>query len=238
MELRLVKSFVKSAGFILLLEALSRFLIALGSASFLSLPDSSIGIPLRYAVLIVGTIELLVASICLFGQRIHFQISWLAWLATNYVVFQIGLFWMHCHPQATSIGSLTDPLHLSRGFYGWITALLPIYLVLGSYTSLIGLWSRGRIIQSASQFEFIKMPCPTCGGHIKFASKNLGQQIPCPHCQTAIALQTPGNLKMSCVLCDGHIEFPAHAIGQKISCPHCAKPITLLNPRPNLSAAG
>jgi endogenous inhibitor of DNA gyrase (YacG/DUF329 family) len=233
-----IKSFVKSAGAILLAAALSRFLVAIGSAQFLPLPDPALGLPLRYTVLIVGGIELLVALICLFGSQIHFQAAWLVWLATNYIVFQIGLFWMHCHPQATCIGSLTDPLHLSRGFYGWITALLPVYLVLGSYTSLIYLWATGRAAVPVSQSEFIKISCPACGGHIKFAAENAGQRTFCPHCQTAVALQVQGTLKMSCVLCDGHIEFPTHAIGQKISCPHCAKPITLLGHQQNSPAIG
>lgn len=233
-----IKSFTKSAGSILLAAALSRFLIALGSAPFLSLPDPALGLPIRYTVLIVGGIELLVALICLFGKSVHFKTGWLAWLATNYIVFQIGLFWMHCHPQATCIGSLTDPLHFARGLYGWITALLPIYFVLGSYTTLIWLWVRGRDAmprvpagRQVSPTDFVKMFCPACGGHIKFANENMGQRIPCPHCQTVIVLQTQGTFKMSCVLCNGHIEFPAHAVGQKIQCPHCAKPITLLQPR-------
>lgn len=235
MEANWTKSFVKSAGFILLAAALSRFLIAFSSAQFLSLPDPALGIPLRYSVFAVGGIELLVAVICLFGKNIYFKTGWLAWLATNYVVFQVGLFWMHCHPQATCIGSLTDPLHLSRGFYGWCTLFLAIYLVTGSYTALITLWLGGRAGQTVNQSEFIKMSCPACGGHIKFALENVGQRIPCPHCQSAIALQMQGTFKMSCVLCEGHIEFPAHAVGQKIPCPHCAKPITLLNPHLPLS---
>jgi len=47
------------------------------------------GIPLRYAVLLVGGFELAVALICLFGRRLGLQIGWLAWMATNYAV--IGL---------------------------------------------------------------------------------------------------------------------------------------------------
>jgi hypothetical protein len=75
----------------------------------------------------------------------------------------------------------------------------------------------------------MKMFCPACGGHLKFAAKNVGQQIPCPHCQKAITLrEADEKLKMTCILCGGHVEFPPHAIGQKISCPHCAKSITSL----------
>jgi len=224
-----ISSFLKWAGVILLVAALSRFLIAFGDAAFLGLPDPALGVPLRYAILTVGVIELVVALICLFGKETHLRAGWLAWCTTNYVVFLIGLFWMHCHSQATCIGSLTDPLRISRGWTGIITAFLPLFLAIGSYTAVIQLWVTGRASKPVEVVELIKMSCPVCAGHIKFAVQNLDEEIPCPHCQTTIALRRPENLKMSCRLCNGHIEFPAHAIGQKIACPHCTKPITLLN---------
>jgi uncharacterized paraquat-inducible protein A len=74
------------------------------------------------------------------------------------------------------------------------------------------------------------MSCPSCGIHIRFAGKNLGQKIPCPHCQTSITLRRPDLLKMACFFCHGHIKFPPHAIGEKISCPHCNMGITLKEP--------
>jgi len=37
----------------------------------------------------------------------------------------------------------------------------------------------------------MKMVCPACGGHVKFAVQNIGQQIPCPHCQASIILRKP-----------------------------------------------
>lgn len=188
--------FVKSAGFVLLMAALSRFLIALEPVPFLLLPDPALGIPLRYSLLVAGGIELLFALICLFGKNIYFQTGWLVWLATNYVVFQIGLFWMHCHPQATCVGSLTDPLHLSRGFYGWITTLLRIYLVLGSYIAVISLLIAPKrnelpVAQSVGQSNFIKMSCVLCDGHIEFPAYAIGQKISCPHCAKPITLLSP-----------------------------------------------
>ena len=115
-----IRIFIFSAGVILLAAALNRFLIAAGDAQVLPLPDPMLGIPLRDAVIAVGAFELVVALICLFGRRVGFQIGWLAWLGTNYVVFWTGLLAMHCHPQATCIGSLTDPLWLHHGTAGYI----------------------------------------------------------------------------------------------------------------------
>jgi hypothetical protein len=241
--MKLLKPFISSAGVILLVAALVRFVIAAGSAQSLALPEPMLGIPLRYAMLMVGAFELVVALICLFGKQIGLQIGWLAWLATNYIVFWIGLLTMHIHPQATYIGSLTDPLRLFHGTTGYVLQFIPFCLVLGSYAAATWfLFSRDArmarqlaVRQRANQRDtaagLLKMSCPACGGHVQFVSQNVGQQIPCPHCQASITLRKPDeNLKMNCVLCGGHIEYPPHAIGQKIPCPHCAKTITLLKP--------
>jgi DNA-directed RNA polymerase subunit RPC12/RpoP len=244
MKEKLIGRFIYSAGAILLAAALIRFVIAAGNAQALSLPEPMLGIPLRYSMLLVGGFELTVALICLFGRQLHFQVGWLAWLATNFIVFQIGLFWMHIHPQATCIGSFTDPLRLARGVTGFITSLFPFYLLLGSYAAVIWPLFEGRkqiiplvttmpVPVARSQevlVRFIKIACIACGGHIEFPSNLFGQKIPCPHCQAAITLQKPGNIKMSCTDCDGHIEFPAHAVGQEIPCPHCNTNITLKEP--------
>ena len=74
------------------------------------------------------------------------------------------------------------------------------------------------------------MSCPVCGVHIRFDERNLGQKIPCPHCQKAITLRKLDLLKMACFFCQEHIEFPPHAIGEKMPCPHCHMDITLKEP--------
>lgn len=226
--MNLIKLFIHSAGGILLAAALIRFVIVVGDAPVLALPEPMLGIPLHYAVLTIGGIELVVALICLFGKQAGFQIGWLAWLTTAFLVYRIGLYWMHHHPQATCIGGLTDPLHLSHGIMGAIVEIMPFYLLIGSYVAVIWFWlEESTMAQIAGS---LKMSCPYCGGHIMFATQNLGQNIPCPHCQTNITLRKPDLLKTACFFCREHIEFPAHAIGEKISCPHCKMDITLKEP--------
>jgi hypothetical protein len=239
-EMKLIRSFIYSAGAILLVAALERFLIATGNAQHvLSQPDPILGIPLRYAVLIVGILELSVAVICLFGRQVGTQIGWLVWLLANYVILWVGLIYLHSHSQATCIGSLTDPLNLSSGATGLVMECIPIYLALGSFAALIWVWfskeaKASRLVAAqlrADQYDVAaglsRTLCHSCGGKIKFSAQNIGQQIPCPHCQKAITLRKPENQKMSCFFCQGHIEFPPHAIGEKMPCPHCKMDITL-----------
>jgi predicted RNA-binding Zn-ribbon protein involved in translation (DUF1610 family) len=222
------KLFIYSAGGTLLAAALIRFLIVFGNDPMLALPEPMLGIPLRLTLLIAGAFELLVALICLFGRQASYQINWLTWLVTNYFVYRIGLLIMGMHHQGTCIGGLTDPLHLANGVTGFILGLLPFYLLLGSCVGLGWIWLGEVWVWKTA--DNLKMSCPACGVHIKFAAQNLGQKIPCPQCQKNITLRKPDLLKMACFFCREHIEFPSHAIGEKMPCPHCKMDITLKEP--------
>jgi DNA-directed RNA polymerase subunit RPC12/RpoP len=246
-----IRYFILSAGVILLVAALTRFLIAAGSAQVLALPDPMLGVPLRYAVLGVGAFELVVALICLFGRRVGLQLGWLAWLGTNYIVFWIGLIWQHCPPQGTCIGSLTDPLRVYYGTTRYVFQFLPFGLALGSYAALLQLWFAKRVkakrpsvpaVQTAVAnsgtartgtavlVRSLKISCTACGGHVEFPTNLLGETIPCPHCRATIILKRADNIKMSCSSCGGHVEFPSHALGQIIPCPHCNTDVILAKP--------
>jgi hypothetical protein len=221
MRTKWISWFVLSAGAILLAAALNRFLIASGHAPGLSMSEPVLGIPLRYGVLLFGVLELIVALVFLFGKRVGLQLGWLIWLCFDFVIYRATLHSMHAHPQTTCIGNPTDPLHLSGTILSPIFPIIPFYLLVGSCAAVLWLWSLGR------KTRYLKMACPSCGVHIKFLEKRLGERAPCPHCHAAITLRRPENLKMSCFFCHGHIEFPAHAIGDKLQCPHCKKGITL-----------
>jgi Zn finger protein HypA/HybF involved in hydrogenase expression len=246
-----IKFFIQSAGGILLAAALIRFLIAAGNAPVLAMPEPLLGLSIRYAMLLVGGFEMLIALICLFGRQPGFQLGWLVWASTNYLAYWIGLFIMQCHPQTTCIGSLTDPLRLARGMPGLIIGLLPFYLWLGSCAAAIWLWigktlvarlvairPRKTIVTEPSPaarrpavlVRTLKISCTACGGHIEFPTNFFGERIPCPHCQAIITLQKARNLKMACTACEGHLEFPDHALGQTIPCPHCKMDIALKEP--------
>ena len=236
-----IRYFILSAGAILLMAALSRFLAFAGQLQVWALRDPMLGISLRYAVLMVGIVELVVALICLFGRRVGLQIGWLAWVGANYIVFWICLVWQHFSPQGTCIGSLTDPLRIYHGTTGYFFKFLPLCLALGSGAAAVSfLFSSeartarlNEMRQLAEQWGampgLVKAICPSCGGHVKFAAHGIGQRIPCPHCSATVTLRgADEKLKMTCVLCDGNIEFPVHALGRKISCPHCKSGITLM----------
>ena len=116
---------------------------------------------------------------------------------------------------------------LSTGLTMTLLGALILFLLIGSSSLLVCLWIGEW---KHARAGYLKMFCPGCGGHLEFLPQNLGQTIPCPHCQLSIILRKPDLLKMSCYFCKEHIEFPAHAIGTKMACPHCNNDITLKEP--------
>jgi hypothetical protein len=226
MEPKWIEPIIYSGGGILLAAAAIRFVIAAGESPLMAMPEPMLGIPLRYAVLTVGGLELLIALICLFGRQIAFQVACLAWLSTDFIVYRIGLLLTHSHPQTTCIGSLTDPLHLASGAMGLLVALMPFCLLVGSYVAFTCLWDSWAALPRSLPSDVI-MSCPGCGVHIRFAGENLGRQVLCPQCLATITLRKPDLLKTACSHCRQHIEFSAHALGQTICCPHCKREITL-----------
>ena len=228
----LIRLFVSSTGALFLASALTHLLNAAGSAQILGLPDPLLGIPLLYALLLAGALELTVALVCLLGTSTNLQLSWLAWLAANLIVYRVGLRWLDCNLHCTCLGYPTDPLHISPAAARLFLNFTTCYLVLGSCAALLWQWRHPSKNPSIHQSTtpLLKMSCPGCGVHIEFATGALGQKIPCPHCRATVTLRKPDLLKMACFFCQEHIEFPPHAIGTKIPCPHCKMDITLKEP--------
>lgn len=227
-----VQLFIACAGGIFLADALIRLLSVAGRSEFLTFPDPLFGIPVRWAALSVGGLELGVALLCLFGKRLEWRLALVAWASTNLIVAWVGLWSLGFHSQWSAIGTLTDPLQLARSDFGMMLRVAPGGLLLGSGGALLWLWFGRRMLRRRQQVaELLKMFCPGCGGHIKFASANIGQRVPCPHCRKVIALRKPEDLKMACFFCRGNIVFPVHALGTKMPCPHCQKDITLIEPK-------
>ncbi len=143
MNTKWLTRFVKSAGALLVLTALAKFVSAFGDEKVLMVQDPILKIPFRHVFLFVGLLESIVALICFFGQRIGFQIKAVAWLATLFVLYRIGLVMVDYHGPCSCLGNLTDMIHLPfKQSVILITSIL-IYLVVGSYVSLFWLWRQG-----------------------------------------------------------------------------------------------
>jgi hypothetical protein len=215
---------INFSGGLLLAVALSLFLVNWTSPVYVVLPlDPLFAMSLRLLFWILGDFALAVSLICLFDDRPTRQMLFLCSLATVFAAYQIGVYCAGCRGLSGYLGGFSRTFGISAYVTNILSTFVFGYLLVVSYGSLIWLWRRRKL-----EVNFLKMSCPDCGGHIKFAVMNLGGQIPCPHCQTAVTLRKPEeNFKMACFFCQEHIEFPSHALGVKTQCPHCKKDITL-----------
>ncbi len=190
-------------------------------SQLLGTADPLLGISQRYVCLAVSLLQLLAAWACLFAPGRSLSLGLTAWATTNLLAYRAGLWTLGWpHPYGWDCGLMTglntSPLRadiLSLGAVG--------LLLLGSVAAL---WLEYDRRQRA---QFSKMSCPACGGHVKFAVRNLGQTSSCPHCHKSITLRQAEYLKIACFFCHHHIEFPSHALGRKLRCPHCGGDITL-----------
>jgi hypothetical protein len=219
-----MKFFTNSSGAFLLAIATSLFLINWTSPAYMVLPhDPVLVLSLRHLFWLVGGITLVIGLVCLFDDQPTRQMLLLAWLATIFSVYVCGAYWVGCHSLTGYLGGFSQAFGITEKMANSLAMVGVGYLLAVSYGSLLWLWRCKKL-----EKNFLKMPCPSCGGHIQFAVLNLGDKIACSHCQVAVTLCKPEeDLKTSCYFCKGHIEFPAHALGQKISCPHCKMNITL-----------
>ncbi len=214
----------KLSGALLLTVALSLFLVIWTTPFYIVLPSDPIfSLPQRFLFWLIGGLALAVSLICLFDEHPTRQMFVLAWLATVFIDYQIGAYCVGCRSLAGYLGGFSHTFGISANSAGVFATFVSVCLLILSCSSLV--WARR---QEKLEANFLKISCPSCGGHLKFELMNLGKQIPCPHCQTAVTLRKPDDyLKMSCFFCKEHIEFPPYALGSKIRCPHCKKDITL-----------
>lgn len=226
---KLIQLYNRSAGVLLLALATALFVVNLTRPhDFVSVRDPLANLPETLCFWILGVIALRIAHNCLFGERTWLQLMQALWFSMNLVIYRVGMHFVGATVGIKGyVGEMAEAFGVSGGTMASLLTISLCYLFFGGLAITPLVWA---LDSTEAVSPALKMCCPTCGGHIKFAAQNIGVQIHCPHCQAAIVLRQPDEkLKMTCVLCGEHIEFPAHSLGQKISCPQCAKTITLLN---------
>ncbi len=133
-----------SAGLVLLAAAIAKLISSEGGAHILQKPDPILAISFQHVFWIVGTIELAVALTCLFSRQLHLQAGLLAWLATSFVAYRLGLVWVGWHKPCSCLGNLTDVLHISPQTADVAIKIILAYLLIGSYATLFWLWRQKR----------------------------------------------------------------------------------------------
>lgn len=134
----LVHWFLWSAAAILALTGLGKISSAFGSAQVLAIADPIVGIPFRVLLPLTGSVELIIAALCVwkrFPQRSRLLL--VAWVSTMFVFYRISLWAMDWRHPCGCMGSLAGVLHMSDPTADSVVRGLLGYLYLGSYTLFV-----------------------------------------------------------------------------------------------------
>ena len=125
--------FIPSAATGLAITGAAKAWSAFAPSKLLAVADPITGLQFGHLMLAVGLLELVIAGICLFSNAQKLSLALIAWLATNFVVYRLGLWWMGWHKPCGCLGNMTDALHLSPQAADNIMKVIMAYLLVGSY---------------------------------------------------------------------------------------------------------
>jgi hypothetical protein len=144
MKMSGVRIYSYLTGFLLLTTAASKLFAATGSARILEIDDPIIGVPFHLVFLIVGAVELAIAIFCFFSKSTELKAGLVAWLATCFLVYRLGLAWMGYHRPCSCLGNLTDRLHVDPETADAVMKVILGYLLIYSYGALLWVWQQRR----------------------------------------------------------------------------------------------
>ncbi len=137
--------FVLSAGAILGVTGIAKLWASFGNSKLLAVSDPIVAVPFGTLLVAVGLVEILTATVCFFAKRPVTATALVAWLATGFLLYRIGLWWIGWHKPCGCLGNLTDALHISPETADNIMKLVLAYLLLGSYYLLFRYWRKNKL---------------------------------------------------------------------------------------------
>ena len=141
---RITHLFLKTAGVILAIAAMAKLVSAIGSASILKEHDPILSSSFRNIFILVGSLELAIAAMCLFSRRHGLSILLIAWISTCIIIYRIGLLGMDWHRPCACLGNLTDAIHISPQVADNVMKSALAYLAIGSYVMLFRQWLKPK----------------------------------------------------------------------------------------------
>jgi hypothetical protein len=149
--MRSARYFLYSATLVLSLTAAAKLISSFGHGTILQTRDPLTGLQFQDLFRIVGGIETVVALVCIFSKRTWLPAGLVAWLATTFLAYRIGLVAVGYHRPCSCMGNLTDALHIPPQTADTAMKIILAYLLIGSYATLFWLWRQPR--QSASDSQ-------------------------------------------------------------------------------------
>jgi len=132
--------FLLSAGVLLLLTAVAKFVSASGTASVLQSKDPVLAVTFQQMFWGAGLLELGVAAICLVGRPIIMRAGLVAWLCGVFVAYRVAMAWLGYQRPCSCLGTVTDALHIRPETADTLMKGVLGYLLTGSGVILLLAW--------------------------------------------------------------------------------------------------
>ena len=138
--LKLLNVFIYTSSVMLFLTAVAKLISSCGDVAILQEVDSVLLVSYRTEFIVVAVIEFIVVLCCFISMSSCFKLVLIAWLATCFIVYRLGLLWVGSESYCPCLGNLTDTIGISTKFADIAMKVLLFYLFVGSYTLLTCLW--------------------------------------------------------------------------------------------------
>ena len=125
--------FILSAGFILLITGTAKLASAFGGPKVVYESDPIFGMTFHHLMIMAGLIEITIASACLFSKATKLNAGLIAWVATTFLLYRVGLMVLDWKRPCSCLGNLTDALHISPSAGDLMMKGLLAYLLVGGY---------------------------------------------------------------------------------------------------------
>jgi hypothetical protein len=166
MKPKIIVLFIRLAGFLLLLTAAAKLGSITGTARILNNLDPVFHISFRHLLGMTALVELGVVAVCFGVKNQILQAGLIAALATNFILYRLGLYWQGYGSACPCLGNLTDALHIPPHIADAAMKIILAYLFLGSYGTLFWVWRQKRRPISASVPSGTSVPSPAPTGAI------------------------------------------------------------------------
>jgi hypothetical protein len=105
---RVVDVFLFWASCVLLAAGVAKLISSFGNAHLLLVRDPVLKVHYRHLFEVAGVVEVLVGAFCLRRGRTIVRVSLVAWVATNFLAYRLGLAWVGWPQYCPCLGTLTD----------------------------------------------------------------------------------------------------------------------------------
>jgi|ERR1017187_709782 hypothetical protein len=133
-----------TAGVILFITGAAKVWSAFGTVRILNYPDPIFDVSFGHLMFIVGIIELIISGLCLSNKFSRYATILVAFISTDFLVYRIGLWLADWSRPCRCLGDLTDALHISPQIASIALKVALVYLLIGSYFTLIAPWMVNR----------------------------------------------------------------------------------------------